>query len=367
MKVIPYRIKLLEPVLVTTLDGDPNSATAFDYLPGSVLRGAIIGKYIQQRPQSPFDAASDVVQRLFFSGATRYLNGYPLDRLNNRCLPTPLSWKQDKNEVAKREKTNPAPIYDFALDSEIDEIEQEQSVALPFCWLSADEVRLANPSRQLAVHTARTPHFGRAMPRLVQGQLLRPDEDSGAVYRYEALAAEQTFEAVILCDHDDDAENLKALLNGETRLGGSRSGGYGRAQFEAAQILKTSWREVSGALTYNSGGTLIVTLMSDALLRDGNGQFSTDSGVLEAMLKNRLGGELNLVQAFAQSLVVGGFNRRWGLPLTQAVALRMGSTYVFAPTSCDVNKLRDLENEGLASGAPKVLAGWQSTGMRKNS
>jgi CRISPR-associated protein Csx10 len=357
MKVITYRIKLLEPVLATTLDGDPNSATAFDFLPGSVLRGAIIGKYLQRNRQSRFDAANETEQGLFFSGATRYLNGYPLDRLNNRCLPTPLSWKQDKDEVAKREKNNPAPIFDFAL-GELDEIEQEQSVASPFCWLSSDEVRLVSPARQLAVHTARTRRFGRAMP----GERIGPDEEPGAVYRYEALAARQTFEAVILCDRDDDAADLHALLDGEARLGGSRSGGYGRAQFEAAQILKTSWREVSGAITYNGRGPLIVTLLSDASLRDGNGQFSTDSSVLETMLKDRLGCELKLRQAFSQSRVSGGFNRKWGLPLTQAFALSMGSTYVFAPTSCDVNKLRDLENEGIgerrAEGFGRMAINW---------
>ena len=46
MKVINYRIDLLEPTLVTSLQGDPNSAVAFDYLPGSVLRGILIGKYL---------------------------------------------------------------------------------------------------------------------------------------------------------------------------------------------------------------------------------------------------------------------------------------------------------------------------------
>ena len=39
MNVINYQITLLEPTLVTALQGDPNSSVAFDYLPGSVLRG----------------------------------------------------------------------------------------------------------------------------------------------------------------------------------------------------------------------------------------------------------------------------------------------------------------------------------------
>ena len=42
MKAITYTITLEQPVLVTSLDGDPNSGVAFDYIPGSVIRGMII-------------------------------------------------------------------------------------------------------------------------------------------------------------------------------------------------------------------------------------------------------------------------------------------------------------------------------------
>ena len=97
MKTIIYRLTLLEPVLVTALDGDPNSAVAFDYLPGSVLRGALIGQYLRVNNISPkqFNAGNDEIQRLFFNGGTRFLNGYPVER-NQRTLPVPESW-QSKN------------------------------------------------------------------------------------------------------------------------------------------------------------------------------------------------------------------------------------------------------------------------------
>lgn len=367
MKVIAYQIKLLEPVLVTSLDGDPNSATTFDFLPGSVLRGVIISRFIQhqhqhqhqQNKQYLFDADNDYEQRLFFNGTTRYLNGYPLDRLNNRCLPTPLSWKQDKNEVAKRQKDNPAPIFDYACDDSTDEVEQEQNIQSLFCWLSPDnQVRLINPLRQLAVHTARTRRFGRAMP----AERIRDDEDPGAVYRYEAIAPGQIFESMILCDHDRDVEFLKTLLDGEAVIGGSRSGGYGRVKFEAVRTLQTNWREVGRSLAYHSGDTLVITLLSDTLLRDNNGQFSTDGNIVEATVKKQLSCELKLIQSFVRSRIVGGFNRKWGLPLTQTVAAQMGSTYIFAPSNCAQQKLLELENSGIgerrAEGFGRVAINW---------
>lgn len=104
MKVITYHINLLEPVLVTSLSGDPNSAKAFDYLPGSVLRGAIIAQIYGKRESLSLE--DPTIKRLFFNGSTRYLNGYLLYK-NQRTLPVPLSWQEpkekenDSNRIAK--------------------------------------------------------------------------------------------------------------------------------------------------------------------------------------------------------------------------------------------------------------------------
>ncbi len=77
MKVINYRVTLLEPTLVTSLQGDPNSAVAFDYLPGSVLRGVLIGKYLEYLGSKSVDTSDSTLRRLFFDGTTRYLSLCP--------------------------------------------------------------------------------------------------------------------------------------------------------------------------------------------------------------------------------------------------------------------------------------------------
>lgn len=64
MKTIHYQITLEEPVLVTALEGDPNTATSFSYLPGSVLRGAIIGRYMRQKQLKRLDDTDETVCRL---------------------------------------------------------------------------------------------------------------------------------------------------------------------------------------------------------------------------------------------------------------------------------------------------------------
>lgn len=354
MKVISYQITLLEPALVTALDGDPNSAVAHDYLPGSVLRGVVIGAYLRanERAMSDLDAADPTTRRLFFNGSTRYLNGYPLDRLGQRTLPVPLSWQQEKGAVAKQTKEQPAPVFDFAIESVEEEGSQWKGVSEPFCALFADDqVRLVKPERLIAVHTQRSERrFG------------RPLSEEGAVFRYDSLAAGQTFGAIILCG-DADVNILLPCLEGEVTLGGSRTGGYGRARLEKAKEEK-NWREVGGDVDHLSvEDGLIVTLLSDALIRNpGAGQFTVEAGVIKQALEARLGCALSNPHAFMSGQPVGGFNRKWGLPLPQALAVRMGSVFVFELPACTADKLAELEDKGIgerrAEGFGRVAVNW---------
>ncbi|MDK2882200.1 MAG: CRISPR-associated protein Csx10 [Bacillota bacterium] len=363
MNVISYRITLLEPALLTALEGDPNESVSFNYIPGSVLRGAVIGKYMRARNLKTLDAAEEPVRRLFFDGTTRYLNGYPLHRQEKRTLPVALSWQQDKKAVSIQTDDAPAPIYDFAIDEHPEEIDQPQGIKAPFCTLSEDSVRLVSPERQLSIHTARNRRYGRAIRQFSSAA----EGPSGAVYRYEALAAGQSFEALILCDHDEDAELLLPLLEGEVFLGGSRSAGYGRAKIHDVKLAPAGWREVGGELVISGDGKLIVMFLSDALLRDENGQFTTDPSVVTATLEKKLGMKLKMQRAFIRSEPVGGFNRKWGLPLPQALVIKMGSVFVYqliGGSSYDVTKLLELEAKGIgerrAEGFGRLAFNWHT-------
>ncbi len=365
MRVLTYRITLREPTLVTALEGDPNSAVALSYLPGSALRGAIIGQYLRQHRLPELDATHPDMRRLFLEPTTRYLNGYLLDRLETRTLPTLASWQQDKAVTTRQTSERPAPVYDFAIESRDHEDIQWQAVNKPFCRITDDEVYFEQPHRHIAVHTTRTRRFGRAMP---QNKInLEKDDIPGAVFRYNALAADQTFEAAILCEHEADAAHLLSLLSGEVRLGGARSSGYGRAELSRAKETAASqWREV-GHLPVSDvdtvDNTLIVTFLSDVLLRDQNGQFVVDPRTVTEAISKRLGKvELRLLRAFLRGREVGGFNRKWGMPLPQTLAVEMGSVCVYEAAGCDTHILNELEAQGIgerrAEGFGRIAVNW---------
>jgi CRISPR-associated protein Csx10 len=350
MTVLSYRVTLLGPVLVTALEGDPNSAVAFDYLPGSALRGVLIGAYLRQPGKSNLDAAADpTARRLFLDATTRFLNAYPLDRQKRRSLPTPQSWYQEKDA------TDQDPVYDLAVDNG-PPLTQPKGLTTPFCTLTDVKVRLLKPDRHIAVHTLRNRRKG------------RPGPEFGAIYRYEALAPEQTFGGVILCNEANDATTLQALLKGlgEASLGGSRSAGYGRVRFHEVAVI-TDWREAGPypEPEATDEGLLVVTLLSDMLLRDGNGQFVADPAVVTAALSKRLGVSLTLQRAFLRGSEMGGFNRKWGLPLPQAMAVQMGSVFVYEwPDGLTANAVQTLEWQGLgerrAEGLGRVGVNWHT-------
>jgi CRISPR-associated protein Csx10 len=363
MKILTYHIELLEPTLVTALEGDPNSSVTFDFLPGSVLRGAIIGKYMQAKTSAtaPFEPTVPHIRRLFFDGTTRYLNGYPLPQSTaeepQRTLPTPLSWQHEKDKDTQ--------LVDFAVDIPDDEDIQWQGESRPFCLcMEGGTVSLVLPKHYIAVHTARTRRFGRAMP--AGDAALFNDETPGAIYRYEALAAGQMFAAAILCDHDEDAATLRACLTGHATLGGARSSGYGRVRLQEVDE-RTSWSEAGdGHLPEAHAGAMTVTFLSDALLRDEHGQFAVDPEVVTRALSAQLGGialHLHRQKTFVRGREIGGFNRTWGLPLPQTLAVHMGSVLVYDPPACDPCHLQALELHGMgerrAEGFGRLAINWQ--------
>jgi CRISPR-associated protein Csx10 len=328
MKVITYHIHLLEPVLVTALEGDPNSSVAFDYLPGSVLRGAIIGKYLasshsdnnRQASASSFDITDKTIRRLFFNGQTRYLNGYLVYTddagQQTRTLPTPHSF-----HAPKYHGKSSYPVYDLTcLKPDAPEMkgQEPKRIGGGFCTIEHDVFRSHTPQRLLSIHTARNRRLGRARRRVAT-----ETELSGAVYQYDSLAGGQTFAAAILC-LDEDVERLVGLLSGYLHLGGSRTGGYGRVRLEYQHTFEAKeWFEIGQKSQETEQVT--ITLLSDLLLRDDNGHHITSAHRLAQVI----GGKLLDVYAAYQPL--GGFNRKWGLPLPQTVAFQMGTVLVIQP------------------------------------
>lgn len=372
MKAITFLIDTLEPILVTSFQGDPNSDVSYSYIPGSTLRGAFIGQYLRQHPLSDADIVTDkTIRRLFFDGTTRFLNAYPaddeqIDTERKRSLPVPRCWFKDKGANFPPEQIRNLSYSE--LDSEDEETEDDTfkpEVIDGFCTVLGNSATLYHDQRRrINIHTTRHRRAGRAT------------KESGDIFRYEAIDAGQTFRGVILCDCDQDIEYFQPILEqGNYKIGGSQSAGYGQVKIHTVESHPTevsevwnsnTWSEVYLSLEdrlYKRESTcLVITLLSDALIRDQWGQYNVEDP--SEQLQTQLGEiELKLEKAFLSRTYVGGFNRKWGLPLPQVSAIAVGSTFIYRCESApSLQQLQNLEARGIGDrrvdGFGRVVVNW---------
>lgn len=329
--------------------GDPNSSVSFNYIPGSLVRGMLVHRSMQQQPS--LDQAEVIrdpdCRRLFFSGETRYLNAYPLLQNGERSLPTPRA-------LLRRKADPDGPVYNAA-HAEFNYAEAEDEDLLkpfdtPFCWIDGRELTSCHPQpSRISIHTARDPGKGRATTA------------SGSVFQYEALSADQWFAGVILVDTESDVTTLQKLLPGTAWLGRSRSAGYGQVRIELDQEQNKAWREVGGtAPTLNAGDRVTLTLLSDTTLRDATGGYALrlDQATLEAYLGVKV--KVHEESSFSSINVSGGFNRTAQAPLVQGYSLGAGSCVTF--TLDEPLDVANLEAQGIGErrveGFGRIAFGW---------
>ena len=370
MKVITFLLETQQPVLATSFQGDPNSDVSYSYIPGSMIRGALISRYLKQPPELGEDILSDAdinkkVKRLFFDGNTRYLNAYLFCRKQRkRTLPVPLAWYREKDdELPKLEETRSLDVYD--LSQNIPEQVSLKSLSEKFCTINERQVVLYREKRRINIHTARDRTKGRSSPTkrdTATNQVIQ--EGEGAIFCYEALDVKQTFQAVILCE-DTDAETIEKLLKpADIWLGGSRSAGYGHIKINAVKCQNIEdWNEIDIKHENRvNRQKLKITLLSDTILRDKCGQFSSAPCLVKQAIEDKLQVQLSsATNIFINSTVVGGFNQKSGLPLPQVTALLAGSVFVF-DAQLTIEQIKTLEIEGIGDrcieGFGRVAVNW---------
>jgi CRISPR-associated protein Csx10 len=328
MKALRYRMHLLEPVLVSEAGaGEENSAIGFSYIPGSALRGALASRWLTEH--SGVDMAADPAARAWFlDGTVCYLNAYP-EYEGERTLPVPASWFVDKEQMEEAETT----IFDLAVDSNLN-VPIKPPKGGSFCHLESD------PEESETLETEpQTTLVG--VNRIDQVHISLDEVNrrgkGNQIFRYEAIASGQSFiGAVIAAEHQDLMEISRLLTAGDLLLGVAHHAGYGRIRVQVLEEIATGWRECP--MQTNVDGRLVVTLLSPVILRSNEGQAGWDGGHALARALG-LPAETMPAAGFGRIVLMGGYNRKWNLPLPQAWALAAGSVFVFNVAAVDKSSL----------------------------
>lgn len=364
MKALTFLLHTQQPILATSLQGDPNSDVSYPYIPGSMIRGVLIGRYLNhltkhhglQETDDILDSHRfpDVTRLFFDEEKTRYLNAYPVDLKQNRTLPVPRSWYKDKN--VEFSETKDETVYDFS-KIPLDERDENLSPKLlneEFCTVEDEDVVLYRVKRRINIHNQRDRKRGKGI------------EGSGAVFRYDAIDANQTFKAVVLCDSQEDKDIIELLLQPkDIWLGGSQSAGYGHIKISGIQFHETldEIGEKQSLENRIESKYFQITLLSDMILQNDCGQYVVEPPIqLLAELLDIDPEQLQLQKAYMSSTLIGGFNKKWGLPLPQVPAIALGSVFVFQSLSLDLQRVKDLEFYGLGErtveGFGRVAVNW---------
>lgn len=349
MKTITFSLYTKQPLLATSFQGDPNSDVSYSYIPGSMIRGALIRRYIKHHNLSEVDLESEEVQSLFFdSKQVKYLNAYLLSHKKKRTLPIVRSWFRDKDIELSEDIPN-IRAYDFSVYRNEGEPETPKFVGEGFWTVESGCVKYYKEKRRINIHNRRDRTKGRSSQTTGEGE----------IFRYDAIDAGQTFQAVILCK-EIDTNLLKLLQKSEDLwLGGSQSAGYGHTKIIDIQT-HDNWNEVDSPENRTEHENFTITLLSDLILRDEWGQYAVIppspqqvsaplTKILENELKRILEDDIQLKpkESFTSSTLIGGFNRQWGLPLPQVPALAAGSVFVFEHIEIAPEQIQQLEAQGL--------------------
>lgn len=344
MNAIEFDIYLEQPIIISqAISGGENTSLSMDYIPGSIIRGALIANYLKKGNRLTFSGDDN----LFFDNKVSFLNAYP-EYEGRRTIPTPLSWRVNKDALDDESFS----IIDYSKDGHDDLPRPVSSPGNFFYPANFDQngkdVVLIDPKKEQNIHIGST-------------QKMVVESGKNFVFTYEALIAGQTFRAVIINENSTlDPEKLDVVNNKLLTIGRSKAANYGRCRIKNIKEIE-NWQESSpfkSTKMEEVGETFILTLLSPAIFIDEQGQPSLypdwwlDRGELE--------------DSFVKPILVGGFNRKWKMPVPQVIAAAAGSTYKYRKSAIKAklpNSLGERTKEGFGRYAINLLSGkkWSKT------
>lgn len=300
---------------------------ALDYLAGSSIRGAFISEYMKQNPDLVLH--EDLQERRrWLEGGICFLNGYP-KIAERRSWPFPICLYAPKDQL-KLVKSN------RKLDNPINNLDVME--------MEGQMKRVSTSGFVTNLGTEGWYWFNTKM----QAQLhinLRGEKTN--LYRYEAIESNQQFTSVITIEEEDQTliAFFRSFENRNIYLGGARSNGYGRCKVTGVRQISTNPEGIKSPQHFTNG-YLYIYCLSDVIVRDDWGRLS--SIVPESLLEKQLDVKAEYVESAVQSILVSGFNQKWGARMPKVQAIRKGSVLKYLlHGQVDLVKLEKMQEQGI--------------------
>lgn len=349
---LPYTLTLNSSVILTIPGGEPNSSSTLSYISGTVVRGAIAAK-LGDPDSNP--SVKQEFNALVLGEKICYLNAYPMAK-NIRSLPTPVSMRKEKSALADT-TVNAQDLAAYSGDNSTDQDSWPTGQLIPipenFLSIGGPDPTLVQPKLSSRIHQQRDRQKGRAWKD-------QNGKTHGAIFTFESLDANQTFEGLMQLQGETEQELLQIenriteLLKGAQLFGRSRRATYGGM----ASIVtgKSRSREISGsgreglrplfrAVVQHEQFRVLLT--SPCIVRNlKTGQ--VDPAALEDAFLRLFDNRVEIVRKRWSFDVIGGFNRKWRMEVPQAMVVSAGSVFVVkAKQNISCDDLLLLEHQGV--------------------
>jgi len=327
-----------EPLKISQVTGTSDSSQALDFIPGSVLRGALVQAYLQATGKRPDDLETE---EIFDPRKVQFWNGY-LSLNGKRGLPFPLHLFESKADSKSERKTR--KVYSVLDKERFAEIRHQSPVRIAKDVMAFDGVRLVAGK----IRKSSSLHLSMLEDARRKGQPAQIGGNRSRIYRYEALAAGQVFKAVVFAP--ESIPFVEWLSRQQTMmlwLGGARNSGYGRVTATVRPLAASpEWPEWQKNPT---GGDLYVLAASDWILRDREGR--PCSHLDPDWLGGQLGLKLELEDQVVQTRLTGGYISQWQAYQPSHAAVQAGSVFKYRVVSGtpEERKLKQLMDRGVGA------------------
>lgn len=311
-----YEIDLKQPIKIGDSQSQYDYEQTKSYISGSIVRGAVIGKYLKSKHIESSIANqntgfNDLLKKVCFYDAYPIYNGY-------YSFPTPNIFRTtkdiDKEENKKVYKEN----EEFLTIFDNEKIEEQPTVIKlkkgEFSYYENNVLYQFNVKKDYRFH---------------HSQELEEEN----IFRYESISKEQKFYGIVDVSNIANLDLKKDIYNLLKEkeilyLGGSRTSGYGETKVSKIEAIK-KFKDLKEKLPYfehsNNKNKLDIYFLSDSILRDEYHQikpcFSEDS------LNSSLGINITKdnINTEISPVILTGYNSTWESYLPHVYGIEKGS------------------------------------------
>lgn len=315
-----YTLTNLDALVISQSSASTNNHECLDYIPGSAILGAVAAHLYPT-------LTTQQAMAMFHNGTCRFGPAYPVHD-GEVALPVPASWhgiKGNSNELSN----HTAPYF---VRQQNKQYQQKRSGYI------TSKNESATVEHNLTTRTALDADTQRAK--------------DGQLYSYASIAPNQHFSGWVEADDVALLEMIKPLLNGQLRIGRSRSSEFGRVQ------LHTPDQQPKLTQVKSNGQQLIIWCLSDVECKDSWGMPTLAPTATD--IHPELNGVLDAERSFIRTHKVRRFNRARGGFDTEQQLISRGSVLAFTleqPASQAL--LTELAKQGIGCHRQQGL-GWVS-------